>query len=86
MQIKYDQKNTLYYITYQSKNNKKTQSTDETEVNLKEQAAAKAKAATQAKAKAQAQANANKKTTKTTQPKASSGESSGGCVDDGEMY
>ena len=110
MQIKYDQKNTLYYITYQSKNNKKTQSTDETEVNLKEQAAAKAKAeaaarakaaqkakeeaaakakaAAQAKAKAQAQAQANarKKTTKTTQPKASSGESSGGCVDDGEMY
>ena len=142
MQIKYDQKNTLYYITYNSKNNKETQSTDQAEVSLKEEAAAKAKAeaepkakaeaeakakaeaeakakaeaeakakaeaaarakaaqkakeeaaakakaAAQAKAKAQAQAQANarKKTTKTTQPKASSGESSGGCVDDGEMY
>lgn len=142
MQIKYDQKNTLYYITYNSKNNKETQSTDQAEISLKEEAvakakaeaeakakaeaeakakaeaeakakaeaeakakaeaaarakavqkakeeaAAKAKAAAQAKAKAQAQAQANarKKTTKTTQPKASSGESSGGCVDDGEMY
>lgn len=142
MQIKYDQKNTLYYITYNSKNNKETQSTDQAEVSLKEEAAAKAKAEAEAKAKAeaeakakaeaeakakaeaeakakaeaaarakaaqkakeeaaakakaaaqakakaqaQAQANARKKTTKTTQPKASSGESSGGCVDDGEMY
>ena len=142
MQIKYDQKNTLYYITYNSKNNKETQSTDQAEISLKEEAvakakaeaeakakaeaeakakaeaeakakaeaeakakaeaaarakavqkakeeaAAKAKAAAQAKAKAQAQAQANarKKTTKTTQPKASSRESSGGCVDDGEMY
>ena len=142
MQIKYDQKNTLYYITYQSKNNKETQSTDQAEISLKEEAAAKAKAEADAKAKAeaeakakeeaaakakaeaeakakaeaaarakaaqkakeeaaakakaaaqakakaqaQAQANARKKTTKTTQPKASSGESSGGCVDDGEMY
>lgn len=142
MQIKYDQKNTLYYITYQSKNNKETQSTDQAEISLKEEAAAKAKAEAEAKAKAeaeakakaeaeakakaeaeakakaeaaarakaaqkakeeaaakakaaaqakakaqaQAQANARKKTTKTTQPKASSGESSGGCVDDGEMY
>ena len=128
MQIKYDQKNTLYYITYKSKNNKETQSTDQAEISLKEEAAAKAKAEAEAKAKAeaeakakakaeaaarakaaqkakeeaaakakaaaqakakaqaQAQANARKKTTKTTQPKASSGESSGGCVDDGEMY
>lgn len=142
MQIKYDQKNTLYYITYNSKNNKETQSTDQAEISLKEEAAAKAKAEAEAKAKAeaeakakaeaeakakaeaeakakaeaaarakaaqkakeeaaakakaaaqakakaqaQAQANARKKTTKTTQPKASSGESSGGCVDDGEMY
>lgn len=145
MQIKYDQTNTLYYISYQSKNNKKTQSTDQSEISLKEEAAtkakaeaeakakaeadakakqeaaakakadaeakakaeaaarakaaqkakeeaaAKARAAEQAKAKAQAQANANKKTaTKKAQPKttpkASSGESSGGCVDDGEMY
>ena len=138
MQIKYDQKNTLYYITYKSKNNKETQSTDQAEISLKEEAAAKAKAEADAKAKAeaeakakeeaaakakaeaeakakaeaaarakaaqkakeeaaakakaaaqakaQAQANARKKTTKTTQPKASSGESSGGCVDDGEMY
>ena len=142
MQIKYDQKNTLYYITYKSKNNKETQSTDQAEISLKEEAAAKAKAEAEAKAKAeaeakakaeaeakakaeaeakakaeaaarakaaqkakeeaaakakaaaqakakaqaQAQANARKKTTKTTQPKASSGESSGGCVNDGEMY
>ena len=140
MQIKYDQKNTLYYITYNSKNNKETQSTDQAEISLKEEAvakakaeaeakakaeaeakakaeaeakakaeaeakakaeaaarakaaqkakeeaAAKAKAAAQVKAKAQAQANARKKTTKTTQPKASSGESSSGCVDDGKMY
>ena len=58
MQIKYDQKNTLYYITYNSKNNKETQSTDQAEVSLKEEAAAKAKAEAEAKAKAEAEAKA----------------------------
>ena len=61
MQIKYDQKNTLYYITYKSKNSKETQSTDQAEVGLKEEAAAKAKAEADAKAKAEAEAKAKAK-------------------------